>query len=218
MIDAMQTPMRLLTLPEPFDHDDFLFEIKWDGFRALAMVDGGQCQLISRNGNPFKQWDTLKRDIAATLRGRSAILDGELVCLAPDGRARFHRLMFRCEAPFYMAFDLLELDGEDLREFPQLERKRQLRRLIPRESSRLRYVDHITGRGCALFAAACRRDLEGVVAKWAHGSYQRGLATSWLKIRNPQYSQMEGRRELFEARRPAKVTRIRGAVTVLRLA
>ena len=64
------------------------------------MVDGGECQLMSRNGHPFKQWDTLKHDIVAILRGRSAILDGELACLAPDGRARFHRLMFRREAPF----------------------------------------------------------------------------------------------------------------------
>ena len=117
-----------------------------------------------------------------------------------------------------MAFDLLELDGEDLRELPLIERKRRLRSVIPRESSRLRYVDHVGGRGCALFAAACRRDLEGVVAKWAHGTYQRGLATSWLKIKNPPYSQIEGRRELFEARRQATVTRLRTVAPVLRLA
>lgn len=207
--------MRLLRLPEPFDHEGFLFELKWDGFRALAIVDDGQCRLMSRNGHPFGQWETLKRNIAATLHGHSATLDGELVCLAPDGRPRFHRLVFRRDAPFFMAFDLLELDGEDLRELPLIERKRQLRRLIPAEASRLRYVDHIVGRGRALFAAACRRDLEGIVAKWAHGTYQRGLATSWLKIKNPHYSQLEGRRELFEAR---KVTRPRGSVPMLRLA
>jgi bifunctional non-homologous end joining protein LigD len=57
----MQAPMRLLTLPEPFDHEHFLFEIKWDGFRALAIIDGGECRLMSRNGHPFIQWDTLKR-------------------------------------------------------------------------------------------------------------------------------------------------------------
>lgn len=173
---------------------------------------------MSRNGHPFTQWETLERDIAATLRGRSAILDGELVCLAPDGRPRFHRLMFRREAPFFMAFDLLELDGEDLRKLPLMERKRQLRRLILTKASRLRYVDHIVGRGRALFAAACRRDLEGIVAKWVLGTYQRGLATSWLKIKNPHYSQMEGRHELFETRRPAKITRFRATVPSLRLA
>ena len=67
-------------------------------------------------------------------------------------------------------------------------------------------------------AAACRRDLEGIVAKWVHGTYQRGLPTSWLKIKNPHYSQMEGRHELFETRRPAKITRFRATVPSLRLA
>lgn len=91
-----------------------------------------------------------------------------------------------------MAFDLVELDGEDLRESPLIERKRQLRRLIPAKASRLRYVDHIAGRGRALFAAACRRDLEGVVAKWAHGTYQRDLATSWLKTRTRSTRRWKG--------------------------
>lgn len=115
-------------------------------------------------------------------------------------------------------FDLIELDGEDLRDLPLIERKRRLRRLIPREPARLRYVDHIVGRGRALFATACRRDLEGIVAKSVHGSYQRGFATSWLKIKNPHYSQIEGRREPFEARRQAKVTRLRTVAPLLRLA
>jgi hypothetical protein len=91
--------------------------------------------------------------------------------------------MFRRDAPFFMAFEVLELDGEDLRERPRVA-------AISRASSR----------------------------KWAHGTYQLGLATSWLKIKNPHYSQMEGRRELFEARRQAKVTGPRGAVPMLRLA
>ena len=112
---------------------------------------------MSRNEHTFKKWDSLKRDIVTRLRGRSVIVAGELVCLAPDGRARFHRLLFRREAAFFMAFDLLELDGEDLHELPLIERKRRLRRLIPRESSRLKYVDHIAGRHRALFAAACLR-------------------------------------------------------------
>lgn len=123
--------MRLLMLPESFDHEDFLFQLKWDGFRALAIVDDGTCELMSHNGHPFTQWDTLKRDLAGTLRGHSATLDGELVCLAPGARPRFHSLMFRPEAPFFMAFDLLELDGEDPRELPLIERKRRLRRLVP---------------------------------------------------------------------------------------
>jgi hypothetical protein len=71
---------------------------------------------------------------------------------------------------------------------------------MPRGDSRLLYVDHLERRGSELFRAACARDLEGIVAKWRYGPYERdGVSTSWLKIKNPAYSQMAGRRELFEA-------------------
>jgi len=78
-----------------------------------------------------------------------------------------------------------------------------LRRIMPWVESRLRYLDHVEGRGIDLFRVACDRDLEGVVGKWAQGSYSSNpRTTSWVKIKNPRYSQMEGRHELFERRRP----------------
>ncbi len=119
------------------------------------------------------------------------MLDGELVCLGDDGRSLFHRLLFRRDWPCLFAFDLLEVDGEDLRDQPLSARKRGLRQILPRTDSRLLYVDHLERRGSALFRAACDRDLEGIVAKWRHGRYERdGVSTSWLKIKNPGYSQM----------------------------
>jgi bifunctional non-homologous end joining protein LigD len=93
-----------------------------------------------------------------------------------------------------MAFDLLAVDGEDLRGLPLLQRKRTLTRIMPRVESRLRYVDHVPERGCDLFRDGCERDLEGVVGNWARGRYwSDGRSTSWVKIKNPNYSQVEGR-------------------------
>ncbi len=142
-----------------------------------------------------------------------AVLDGEICCLAPDGRSNFKHLLFRREWPHFYAFDLLEVDGEDLRMQPLLERKRRLQTIMPTVESRLLYLDHIPQRGRDLYRVACERDLEGIVAKWTGGTYQTdGRRTSWLKVKNPEYSQMIGRRELFDARRD-RSSRHRRAIT-----
>jgi ATP-dependent DNA ligase len=109
------------------------------------------------------------------------------------------------------------VDGEDLREWPLIERKRRLRRLIPSVPTRLLYVDHVEERGEDFFAVACAHDLEGVVAKLAHGRYHAdGRSTSWLKIKNPGYTQATGRHDLFESRTSARRRpRASGAVLAL---
>lgn len=201
-------PMRLLRIPEPFDHPDFLYELKLDGFRGMAIVECGRCRLFSRNGYEFKKWPALAAAIAKSIDCRSAVIDGEIACLARNGRPDFYSLMFRRKAPHFCAFDVLEIDGKDLRAMPLYKRKQRLEALIPAGDSWVRYVDHIAATGSKLFRAACRRDLEGIVAKWAHGTYQAGPGTSWLKIKNQNYSQMEGRHELFESRRSAYEGRI----------
>jgi bifunctional non-homologous end joining protein LigD len=194
--------MRLVRLPEPFDHPDFIFEPKLDGFRALAHVRGHRCELVSRNGHTFKQWPQLAEEIAHAVRAHSAVLDGEICCLEPDGRTHFNKLLFRNEWPYFYAFDVLSIEGQDLTGLPLLQRKRRLFRVMPMIETRLLYLDHLRERGGDLFRAACERDLEGIVAKWASGTYRTdGRATSWLKIKNPEYSQGEGRHELFERRR-----------------
>ena len=99
---------------------------------------------------------------------------------------------------FYV-FDLLGLDGQDLRARPLIERKRLLRAIVPLQSSALLYASHLDGQGCAFYRLTCERDLEGIVAKRKHGAYGEG----WFKIRNPRYSQYEGRRELFEKKHAA---------------
>ena len=103
--------MPLVRIPEPFDDRDWIFELKLDGFRALAFIEGHQAKLVSRNGHPFKHWPNLCTELAHAVRCRSAILDGEVICLDDDGRPNFHKLLFRREWPSFFAFDLLELDG-----------------------------------------------------------------------------------------------------------
>jgi bifunctional non-homologous end joining protein LigD len=192
--------MPLATAREPFNDPDWLFEPKWDGFRALAYIDGHRCRLVSRRGNVFNSWPYLREEIAHAVRCSSAVLDGEIACLQPDGRSHFYNLMFRRQWPYFMAFDVLALDGRDLRGRPLLERKQVLARIMPRVDSHVRFVDAIDTRGVDFFRVACKHDLEGIVAKWKSGTYQAGPRTSWLKIRNPRYSQWEGRRDMFDAR------------------
>src|SRR4051795_6961519 len=166
-MSTVYSPMRLLRVPEPLDHPDFLYEVKHDGFRSLAYIEDGRCRLVSRNGHVFKSWPHLANEIAAVARCSSAVLDGELCCVDPDGRTNFYRLMFRRERPFFYAFDVLAIDGEDLTRLRLVERKVRLHAIMPRVSSRLLFVDAIAGHGSELYRLACDRDLEGVVAKWA---------------------------------------------------
>ena len=195
--------MRLLRIPEPFDHPDFVFEPKLDGFRALAHIEGHRCSVISRNGNVFKSWPQLCEELAHAVRCKSAVLDGEICVLEPDGRTNFKSLLFRREWPYFYAFDLLMLNGEDFCSLPLTERKRRLAAIMPKVECRVLFLDSIPERGRDLFRVACERDLEGIVGKWAHGTYQPdGSRTSWLKIKNPVYSQMVDRHELFDAGRP----------------
>src|SRR5215469_8381433 len=138
-------PMVLTRFSEPFSHPDWLFEVKHDGFRALAYIVDGDCRLVSRRNHVYKSFATLCQSIVADLQVEDAVLDGELVCLGENGHSQFNRLMFKRGDPYFYAFDLLWRNGEDLREWPLLDRKRELRRIMPR-GSRLLYVDHVVGR------------------------------------------------------------------------
>jgi bifunctional non-homologous end joining protein LigD len=107
----------------------------------------------------------------------------------------------RAPQHFY-AFDILWLDGKDLARLPLVNRKAILRRVVPMQPAPVRYADHFEGRGVDLFQAVCAMDLEGIVAKRKDDLYTPA-ETSWVKIKNPRYSQMDGRRELFERKRAA---------------
>lgn len=106
--------MPLVRIPEPFDHPDWLFELKHDGFRAMAIIEAGRCSLVSRNGHVFARWPELRADITGAVRATSAVLDGEVTCLQPDGRSDFYALMLRRQAPVFYAFDVLSLERVQL--------------------------------------------------------------------------------------------------------
>jgi bifunctional non-homologous end joining protein LigD len=133
---------------------------------------------------------------------RSVVLDGEIVCLDQDGRCQFADLLFRRGEPYFVAFDVLQKDGNDLRTERLLDRKHELRRAV-RGLSPIIYADHVEQCGTALFNKACELDLEGIVAKDGRAPYDH-RQTAWFKIRNRNYSQLAGREELFERERDAE--------------
>ena len=189
-------PARLTLVQEPFDHPEFLFELKHDGFRALAYISDGHCELVSRRRNSCKSFGELRAHLAE-LKIRDAVIDGELVCLDAEGRSIFNELLLRRGCPIFYAFDLLYLNGRDLRQLPLLERKEKLRAVI--EKNALTDVlcgKFVEGRGIDLYNEVVRRNLEGVVPKRKTGTY--ATVSGWLKIKNPNYTQSEQRHELFE--------------------
>jgi len=191
--------MPLSSRPAPFDHPEWVFELKYDGFRSLAVIHGGRCELISRNGNPFNSFNSLRTDLNVPCSGRT-VLDGEIVCLDRHGRPQFNDLLFHRGEPRFFAFDLLMADGQDLRMEKLTDRKQELRRLMSKAPASMQYVDHVHEHGTALFQRVCEMDLEGIVAKHSYGPYTTER-TTWFKIKNRNYSQMAGREELFERER-----------------
>ena len=208
-------PLPLGRSPQSFSHPDWLFEIKWDGFRSLLYSDKDGVRLLSRNRNTFKSFPELCEGLARDLKGRRCVLDGEIVCLDADGKPQFRDLLFRRAEPLFYAFDILWdehaksddeqeqrrfRNGEEIRYLPLIDRKLRLHAVVPKRGERLLYCDHIDGDGEGLFRLACERDLEGIVAKRKGDPYLPEHA-QWLKVRNQEYSQWVGREELFERER-----------------
>src|SRR5262249_33709528 len=139
MLPRNLRPIRLSRRIEPFDSDQFIFELKIDGFRALAHIEDDGGELISRNGNVFRVFAELAAWIAKHLRVQSAVLDGEIACVDDDGRPVFRDLLFRRRQCVFIAFDLLYLNGKDLRTLPLVDRKAMLKKLLRRKRSRMLY-------------------------------------------------------------------------------
>jgi bifunctional non-homologous end joining protein LigD len=155
--------MRLRSVKEPFDHPDYIFELKHDGFRAVTYVQNGECKILSRNSNQLR-FKSLRENLAR-LPVQEAIIDGEIICIDGDGVSRFNHLLDHKHESVLYVFDLLWINGVDLRQRPLLERKKQLERLVRTSGLRLMYAQHIEKDGKDLFDEICRRDLEGLVGK-----------------------------------------------------
>jgi bifunctional non-homologous end joining protein LigD len=192
-------PIVPLSRPAAFNDPAWLFEPKYDGFRGMVYLTRHSCSIYSKRGNRFSRFDELRRRICAELPRRDVILDGEVVAIDDEGRVSFWNLMRGQGYLAFAAFDLLWLNGRDLRQLPLTERKKRLERLIPATTGTLLQVPCFEQHGYELFEATCRLDLEGIVAKRKVDRY--GPRTPWYKVKNPTYTQAEGRRELFERKR-----------------
>lgn len=181
---------------QSFNHPAWLFEPKYDGFRGMLYLTPSGCTLYSKRGNVMRRFQDFADQVGAELPRRDVILDGEIIALDDEGRINFWDLMRGRGTLAYAAFDLLWLNGRDLRSLPLVQRKRRLERLIPASVGPLNRVPCFSDEGGALFDAACRLDLEGIVAKRKADGYS--VETAWYKIKNPTYTQAEGRAELFE--------------------
>src|SRR3989441_405757 len=196
-------PMPLLKRAAPFDHPNWIFELKYDGYRSLAIIENGRAQLLSRNGHSFASFSALAESISDSLPNVRAVIDGEICSLDRRGKPQFKNLLFhRGNPPCFFAFDLLTCNGKDLRTERLLDRKQELRRLLAPSPDSPKYTEYIDGHGAALFQRVCELDLEGIVAKQKFGPYvtERERST-WFKILNREYSQKDGREELFERER-----------------
>jgi bifunctional non-homologous end joining protein LigD len=192
-------PIIPISRKEPFDDPDWLFEFKYDGFRAQLYLEQGRSHFVSRRGNVLSRFDALARAVAAEFEVTEAIFDGEVIVADETGRPLFYDLLRRTRRPAYVAFDLLWLNGTDLRSLPLSERRRRLRHILPVASSGVSEALSVESRGRELFELMCSHDLEGIVAKRLADPYEP--RTRWFKVKNPDYSQKEGRGELFNRQR-----------------
>jgi bifunctional non-homologous end joining protein LigD len=183
--------LTLVPRPEAFDDPDWVFEPKYDGFRGLVYASKLGCEIRSRRDIPFRRFQDLWGRVAEVLGAREVILDGELVSLNRQGRPVLQDLIRRQGFIAFAAFDLLWLDGTDLRPRPLAARKELLAELLPEDTGPLYKILTIEEHGRALFGAIRKMDLEGIVAKRKADPYAPG--TIWYTIRNPAYHQA-GRR------------------------
>jgi bifunctional non-homologous end joining protein LigD len=166
---------------------DWVHEIKHDGYRIIVRRDGPTVRLYSRNAY---DWTVRLSAIAAAaerIKAKSFTIDGEAVVLGPDGLSRFEELSRReaARTAILYAFDLIEHDGEDLRDRPFLERKAALARLLRNAEAGFLLNEHIAEDGLTVFAHACQLGAEGIVSKRIDSTYQSGPCRVWIKVRNP---------------------------------
>src|SRR6266581_363392 len=171
---------------KPPSGSQWLHEIKHDGFRVVARKVGANVRLYSRPGNDLTYRFPLIVESLARLRSRSCIIDGEAVACDDNGVASFdlvrhHRANERI---FLYAFDLIELNGDDLRRDPLEVRKATLASIVAKASPGIRFNEHIEGDGPTIFAHACKLGLEGIVSKRKDSTYRSGRSPDWLKMKN----------------------------------
>jgi bifunctional non-homologous end joining protein LigD len=200
----------LATLIEkPFDDKEWIFEIKWDGYRALA-EKGQEVHLVSRNQKLFKQFPGINEELKK-IPGKW-VLDGEVVILDKKGRSDFQLLQNyqrkKVRHPVYYVFDILSHQGKDLRHLTLVERRKILRELLQKARLKsVKFSKHIEGKGKAFFQMAKKKGLEGIMAKKKDSLYRSSRTRDWLKIKTAMrqevviggFTQPKGGREYLGA-------------------
>ena len=211
-------PMLATSVDKPFDSPEWLFEIKWDGYRAVCFLENGKSRLVSRNQNDLTGQFSELQSLPKLIKAQTAVLDGEIVALDEQGRPSFSLMQQRTgirqgnrhtaarrDVPImYYVFDLLYLEGYDLRRV-SLEQRKEVLAQIATSGDLLRYSDHYPGQGIALFEAAKQKGLEGILAKRRTSCYEERRTREWLKIKITHtidcviggYTDPEGSRQYF---------------------
>jgi bifunctional non-homologous end joining protein LigD len=180
------TPMFASVAKEPFDHPDWIYEVKWDGYRAIAEIRDETVSLYSRNGVSFNKRFAPVAEALQRYRV-DAILDGEIVVVDDQGQPDFQMLQHYQDSGsghlLYYVFDLLYFRGHDLTGLPLVMRKVLLKRTLP-ASPRIRFSDHVVNEGVLFYAVSKERGLEGIIAKHSQSTYEAGRRTrQWLKVK-----------------------------------
>ena len=181
-------PMLATLASTPFSDPDWLYEIKWDGFRVQAVVDGGKVRTWTRGLKDAETYFPRLLSPATWIDARQAIVDGEVVALDEDGRPDFSLLQTKLGQPgvgglIYQPFDLLYLDGRLLLNVKLEDRKRLLRSVL-KEHPRVRFAAHVEAEGTAFYEAAKANRLEGIIAKLRRSRYEPGRrSNAWLKLK-----------------------------------
>jgi bifunctional non-homologous end joining protein LigD len=182
-------PMLATVAEEPFDHPDWMFEVKWDGYRAIAEVRDNSVLLYSRNGISFNKKFS---PVVESLRkfGFDAVLDGEIVVVDDQGRSDFQMLQHYQDPGnghlLYYVFDLLYFRGHDLSGLPLQRRKELLKRILP-SVPKIRFSDHVLHEGLLFYKVAKEKGLEGIIAKYTQSTYEAGRRSrQWLKVKTRQ--------------------------------
>ncbi|MER9376027.1 DNA ligase [Mesorhizobium sp. M0491] len=180
-------PLEPLLVLEPPLSDDWLHEIKYDGFRTQLIRDWAGVRAFTRNAHDWSKryWPIVTA--AEQLKAKSFIIDGEVIAPEPDGRPNFHamhsRMVWNAELLAFVAFDILYKDGVDLRQQPAIERKEILWDLVKPAKGIIQYSEHVLGGGAEFYEAAEKMGLEGIVSKRQGSPYRSGPSDIWVKTK-----------------------------------
>jgi bifunctional non-homologous end joining protein LigD len=190
-------PCRPSKAPRPPSGPQWVHEIKHDGFRLMVRREDSRVRLFTRGGCDWADRFPAIVEAASAIRARSFLIDGEAVICRNDGVSDFNALRSRRRdhEVVLIAFDLIEWQGDDLRNHKLIDRKQRLAKMLSRGDAAISYNEHLPNDGPAVFEHACRLGLEGLVSKRIDSPYRSGPSKVWLKSKNPASEAVRRERE-----------------------